>query len=164
MASMLTCIVLWVHVYVFVSYVFCRLCFLSFAVRCTACCITSRRWYTTATRWGGTTAIRSGAFRLHPSGFLSLFSFFVMDSIFFLLCSCSVSLYASFSFVHLSFTFYVVSSIFFYFSVPFISCFCLFFSHFPCVGVIRVYTMYGGSVIAKHNGIALNSCCLPGTM
>ena len=41
---------------------------------CTACRITSRGGYTTATRWGGTTAIRPGVFFFDPLGF----SFFVI--------------------------------------------------------------------------------------
>ena len=94
--------------FIFFSYFMLGLfCFFVSFVCCTSCRIASRGGYTTATRWGGTTAIlleARGIF-LPPVGvslsFLcSSFDFF-FGSIYLLLCPCSVSLHISVSFVSL---------------------------------------------------------------
>ena len=64
----------------FVHVFLCLVCFVSFVVRCTTCRITSRRGYTTATRWGGTTAIllcRPGVVfsSIHRGFILNFFTF-----------------------------------------------------------------------------------------
>ena len=124
--------------------------FLLLFVCCTACRITSRGGYTTATRWGGTTAIRPGVFSSTRRGFLSFLSLLSFLFYFLLLCSCSVShMFPSLFFVYF----------FLYFLVHFIFhlCFVSFHFVFLCLSFfsLEVYRgswrMYVGSVIAQQN-------------
>ena len=69
--------------------------FLSLAVCCTACRITSRGGCRTATRWGGTTAFRPGVFLFHPSGFYFFLLFLCYR--FVLFCASLLLLYIRYS-------------------------------------------------------------------
>ena len=116
--------------FLFLIFYICFALFLSWFVCCTACRITSRGGYTTATRWG--------VFLLHPS-VLSLLFLDFFRSIYLLLCSYPVSLSVSFSIYQFifcySFILFLISYI--YFFCFFVLIFCL----FQCIGVAGVCTI-----------------------